>query len=225
MGARRVGGVAGRLATDERFHGRLMDARGLLYAFGLGTILVCCWSACGLGLDIAINAVSGKAAGAAKVGERSAPFTGRPTTQPSRRLAAAHGAVLDLRLGSNLDRSSFENDFGFASNFNLIVTIFGLLSCDGLRWGTESSGRRNVRNINSASLTIENRFEVSYGRDVNGGRPIIRFCKREKLLDREFHGDGRTNKSRGQRNVWRSSAASSSALGLLDCGPMPLLAN
>ena len=67
-GARRVGGVAGRLATVERFHGRLMNARGSIFNFGLGTILDCCWSDFGLGLDLSIDAVIGKVARATKVG-------------------------------------------------------------------------------------------------------------------------------------------------------------
>ena len=177
MGARRVGGVAGRLATDERFHGRLMDARGLLFAFGLGPILVCCWSDSGLGLNFAIDAVGGKAARATKVGERSAPFTGRPPTQPSSsvtvcvsefrgRLAAVDCAVLDLGLGLNLALGRVDFAFCFDFYFDLSVTILGLLSCDGRCWGNGSSSRRKVRQVISISLNTGNRFEVSYGGSV-----------------------------------------------------------
>ena len=113
MGARGIGGVASRLATERKFHGRFVSALRLLYDSALGSILVCC--------------------------------------------------SLALRLGSNLDRSSFENGFGFASNFNLAVINFGLLSSDCLRWGNEPNGGRTefCEGLNGDGRTNKSRGQLT----------------------------------------------------------------
>ena len=65
-------------------------------------------------LALCIGAVTGMAVRAAKVGERSAPFTGRHPTQPSC-CRAVYASVLGQRLllsaGESLDATDFENIF------------------------------------------------------------------------------------------------------------------
>ena len=86
-GARRVGGVARRLAIVKRFHGRLVKAHGVIIDCGFGFNLNCGWLNFEFGIDLGFDLNFGETVCAAKVDERSAPFTGRPPTQPSRSVA------------------------------------------------------------------------------------------------------------------------------------------
>ena len=85
----------------------------------------------GLGTAGAASGVAGQVVRVTKVGERSAPFTGRPPTQPSRRPAAAHGAATTIGFGSNLASGSCGKDFGTILAFTLSV-VGGLAAVHGV---------------------------------------------------------------------------------------------